>query len=62
MAPTSLDEQDRFLQKEARVCVSNASVIEDSKFKWCFFVVEDEQVAEEADVLMWIKWLSGKLC
>ena len=24
------------LQKEARVCVSNAFVIEDSKFKWCF--------------------------
>ena len=62
MAPTSLDEQDRFLQKKARVCVSNAFVIADSKFKWCFFVVEDEQVAEEADVLIWIKWLSGKLC
>ena len=28
--------QDCFLQKEARVCVSNAFVIEDSKFKWCF--------------------------
>ena len=47
-------EQDCFLQKEARVCVSNAFVIEDSKFKWCFFVVEAEQVAEEADMLMWI--------
>ena len=29
-------QQDCFLQKEARVCVSNAFVIEDSKFKWCF--------------------------
>ena len=28
--------QDCFLQKEARVCVSDAIVIEDSKFKWCF--------------------------
>ena len=46
--------QDCFLQKEARVCVSDAIVIEDGKFKWCFFVVEDEQVIEEADVLMWI--------
>ena len=46
--------QDCFLQKEARVCVSNAFVIEDNKFKWCFFVVEAEQVAEEADMLMWI--------
>ena len=45
-------KQDCFLQKEARVCVSNAFVIEDSKFKWCFFVVEAEQVAEEADMLM----------
>ena len=27
-----------------------------------FFVVEDEQVTEEADVLMWTKWLSGKAC
>ena len=34
------------------MCVSNAFVIEDSKFKWCFFVVEDEQVTEEADMLM----------
>ena len=49
------EEQDCFLQNEARVCVSNAFVIEDSKFKWCFFVVvEDEQVTEEADMLMWI--------
>ena len=48
-------EQDCFLQKEARVCVSNAFVIEDSKLKWCFVVVvEGEQVTEEADVLMWI--------
>ena len=47
-------KQDCFLQKEARVCVSNAFVIEDSKFKWCFVVVEDEQVTEEADMLMWI--------
>ena len=44
-------QQDCFPQNEARVCVSNAFVIEDSKFKWCF-VVEDEQVAEEADILM----------
>ena len=48
------EKQDCFLQKEARVCVNNAFVIKDSKFKWCFFVVEDEQMAEEADVLMWI--------
>ena len=48
-----MTRQDCFLQKEASVCVSNAFVIEDSNFKWCF-VVEDEQVAEEADVLMWI--------
>ena len=34
------------------MCVSDAIVIEDSKFKWCFFVVEDEQGIEEADVLM----------
>ena len=35
------------------VCVSNAFVIEDSKFKlWGFFVVENEQVTEEADMLM----------
>ena len=27
-------KQDCFLQKEARVCVNNAFVIEDSKFKW----------------------------
>ena len=47
--------QDCFLQKEARVCFSDAIVIEDSKFKLCFcFVVEDEKVIEEADVLMWI--------
>ena len=45
--------QDCFLQKDARVCVSNAFVIENSKFKWCLFV-EDEQVTEEADVLMLI--------
>ena len=38
---------------EARVSVSDAFVIEDSKFKWCFFV-ENEQVTEEIDVLMWI--------
>ena len=36
------------------VCVSDAIVIEDSKFKWCFFVVEDVQVIEDANVLMWI--------
>ena len=61
--PTSLNmqrggqlkkKQDCFLQKEARVCVSIAFVIEDSRFKWCFFVVEAEQVAEETDMLMWI--------
>ena len=34
------------------MCVSNAFVIEDSKFKCFFFVVEDEQVTEEADMLM----------
>ena len=28
--------QDCFLQKEARVCVSNTFVLEDSMFKWCF--------------------------
>ena len=28
--------QDCFLQKKARVCVSNAFVIGESKFKWCF--------------------------
>ena len=32
-------EQDCFLQKEARVCVSNAFVMEDSKFKWCFILL-----------------------
>ena len=53
-------KQDCFLQKEARVCVSDAIIIDDSKFKYFFFVVEDEQVKEEADVLMWILWLSGK--
>ena len=31
-------QQDCFLQKEARVCVSNAFVIEDSKFKWFFLL------------------------
>ena len=31
-------KQDCFLQKEARVCVSNAFVIENSKFKWCFLL------------------------
>ena len=46
--------QDCFLQKEARVCVSNAFVLEDSMFKSVFFVVEYEQVTEEADMLMWI--------
>ena len=30
------DQQDCFLQKEARVCVSNGFIIEDNKFKWCF--------------------------
>ena len=30
--------QDCFLQKEARVCVSNAFVIEYRKFKWCFLL------------------------
>ena len=41
---------------ESSICsvLSDAIVIEDSKFKLCFFVVEDEQVVEEADVLMWI--------
>ena len=34
------------------MCVSNAFVLEDSMFKYCFFVVEDEQVTEEADMLM----------
>ena len=34
------------------MCVSNAFVIEDSKFKWCFSVVEDEQVTEEAGMQM----------
>ena len=48
------DKQDCFPQKEARVCVSNAVVVEDSKFKLCIFVVEDEQVTAEADALMWI--------
>ena len=32
--------------------LSDAIVIEESKIKWCFFVVEGEQVIEEADVLM----------
>ena len=48
--------QDCFLQKEARVCISDPIVIEDSKFKLCVFLgffVEDEQVIE-ADVLTWI--------
>ena len=45
-------KQDCFLQNKARVCVSDAIVKEDNKFKWCFFVVEDERVIEEADVLM----------
>ena len=31
-------KQDCFLQKEAMVCVSNAFVIEDSKFKWYFLL------------------------
>ena len=44
-------QQYCFLQKEARVCVSNDFVIEDSNFKWCF-VAGDGQVTEEADVLM----------
>ena len=44
-------KQDCFLQKEARVC--NAFVTEDSQSKCCFFVVvEDEQITEEADMLM----------
>ena len=30
--------QDCFLQKEARLCVSDAFVIEDSKFEWCFLL------------------------
>ena len=30
--------QDCFLQKEAKVCVSDAIVIEGSKFKWCFLL------------------------
>ena len=47
-------KQDCLLKQEARACVSNAFVIEDSTFKWCFSVVEDEQVTEEADMLMWI--------
>ena len=37
------------------MCVSNAFVIEDIKFKYfvvVVVVVEDEQVTEEADVLM----------
>ena len=50
--------QECFLQKEARECVMDAFVIEDSKFKWCFvfvfFFVEDVQVTEEADMLMWV--------
>ena len=29
--------QDCFLQKDSRVCVSDAIVVEDSKFKSCFF-------------------------
>ena len=33
---SSVDEQDCFLQKEARVCVSNAFVKEDSKFIYLF--------------------------
>ena len=41
-------------EKESRVCVGNALIIGESKFQWCFFVVEDEQVTEKADVLMWI--------
>ena len=51
-----IKSQNCFLQKEAGVCVSNAFVKKDSKFKWFFFVVvvEDEQVTEEADVQMWI--------
>ena len=46
--------QDCFLQKEARVCVSNAFVIENSQLNGGFFVAEDEQMTEEADMLMWI--------
>ena len=49
-------EQDCFLQKEARVCVSNVFITEDSKFKCLFFiaviVVEDEHMIEEADMVM----------
>ena len=54
--------QDCFLQNEAKVCVSKACVIEDSKFKLCLFVfvLEDEQMTKEAHVPMWILGLSGK--
>ena len=49
--------KDCFLQKEARVCVSDAIVLEDSKFKWCFFfVVEDEQVIDEVNVNIAVEW------
>ena len=43
-----ISRQDCILQKEARVCIISAFVIEDSMFKSCFFVVQDEQVTEEA--------------
>ena len=50
------EQQDCIIQKEARVCVSNAFVIEDRTFNGVFFV-EDEQVTEEADVIMWmVEW------
>ena len=52
-------KQDCFPQREAKVCISNAFVIEVSKFKFVVVVVvvvvvEGEQVTEEADVLMWM--------
>ena len=40
------------------MCVSNAFVIEDGKFKWCFFPVENEQVTGSrcANVNIVVEW------
>ena len=35
----NINIQDCFLQKEATVCLSDAIVIEDSKFKLCFLLL-----------------------
>ena len=70
--------QDCFLQKEARVCVNNAFVLEDSKFKWCFFCcgrwtrdrgsrcANVNIVVEWKGIVSWgycgVKWLRKQCC